>query len=279
MLKSKIFDIGYARISTSCTKQISSLGNQVQRLKDLHKCDVVTNVNSGEEEFPEELKNKIIDAKNKNYEVRINVTSFNRLTRNFTNMDFLVKNVRYIYVLDEKKQYDVKNERLEILSQINTSYSEIEMIRNNAIRHSNLNKLAGTKHPRSATTEKKHDQIFNSRKRCTLVADNLIANGISEKLVNELEKFIDFSQNLNNLKKWNGMFDMLKTMGLDIRKIKKEYQDYIDKCENKKYNTTVRLQKSDVLNIVSDILKKNKYECDTIFLNHFVNTNIRQNNL
>ena len=279
MLRNQIQNINYARISTGNTKQLSSLGTQIQQLKKYCDTYTITTISSGEDEFPDDLKNKISDAKNQNKDVKINVTSFNRLTRCFSNMDFLVKNVRYIFVLDENKQYDVKNERLTILEQINTSYSEVETLRNNALRQSRLQKLSGVRRTRSESQDDEHAKLFNSQKRKSVVSDNIKSDGVPEDFVKNLENFVELTQNLNSLQKWNKMFETAKNMGLNINKIKKNYEDYFNKYKNKNYKEVHKLEKSDVLDMIFNILKKNKYSCDNNFVNHFVNTNIRHCNL
>ena len=250
MLRNKIENINYVRISTGNTNQLSSLGNQIQQLKKYCNTYTVTNICSGEKDFPDDLKNKVMDAKKKDKDVKINVTSFNRLTRCFSNLDFLIKNIRYIYVLDENKQYDVKNERLQILEQINISYNEVETLRNNGLRQSRLKKLSGARRTRSESQDKEHSKIFNSLKRCSIVADNMNSYGIPEDLIKNLEKFIEITQNLNSSQKWNDMFNILKNMGLNVNQLKKDYEIHLNKYKNKKHNEVYKLQKSDIIDII-----------------------------
>jgi hypothetical protein len=276
MLKPKIVDISYARISTSHTAQLSSLGNQVKKLSDLTNGNVIKYIGSGGEEFPDELKNQILEERKKNNDVRINIMAFDRLTRNFKDMDFLVKNVRYINVLDENKTYDVKNEMEQIVLKITKCVQELELIK---IRCSRYNINRKREREEDSTTENTDSQIFALRKRCLAVFNNLSTNGVTDNILLNLEKLVRISQNLDSLKKWDEMFSLIKSLGINTNNIKKQYENCLNEYKNKKENPIYKIDKKDITELVFNILEKQNCKDNDIFVNQFINSNIRYANL
>ena len=139
MLKPQIVDISYARISTGNTSQLSSLGNQVKKLKELKRCEIITHVGSGDDEFSDELKNKILSVYNNKNDVRINIIAFDRLTRNFKDLDFLKRYVRYVYVSDDNRTYDLKIEIDQVALRVAKCVQELDIIRGRFRRNSPQN--------------------------------------------------------------------------------------------------------------------------------------------
>jgi hypothetical protein len=280
MLRSKIINIPYARISTGNTDQLSSLGNQCKLLKDYCKLNAIVNCNSGKDEFPDELKNAILNETAKNNDVRIIVTSFDRLTRNFRDLHFIQYNVKYIHVLDENKEYNVKNQLYELSQKVAGCALIIQEKSDKGIKVARLKKLSGVKRERDDENEKEIDIEFNLRRRCKLVANNLCEDGIPRNIVDDLVKLIDISQNLDSLEKWNSMFNLLKKLDFNPTTTKKNYEKYLNeyKNKNKDNNQIYRLEKSEINNIIHSILKKKNLIHNNVFVKQFIDSNIRHSN-
>jgi hypothetical protein len=280
MLRSKIVNIPYARTSTGNTDQLSSLGNQCKLLKDYCKLNAIVHCNSGKEEFPDELKNAVLNETKKNNDVRIVVTSFDRLTRNFKDLHFIQYNVKYIYVLDENKEYNVKNQLYELSQKVTSCSLVLQEKSDKAIKVARLQKLSGQKRQRCDENEKEIEREFNLRRRCRLVANNLCNDGVPKKIVDDLVKLIDTSQNLDSLEKWNSMFNLLKNLNFNPNTTKKNYEKYLNeyKNNNKDTNQIYRIEKSEINNIVSSILKKINYGHNNILVKQFIDSNIRHSN-
>lgn len=275
MERSNLKDICYARISTNNKHQRSSLDNQCIALKKLRGNKVILfhKVHSGENDFPEELKNKILELKKKNNEIRLNVFAFDRLTRNLRDLDFVYQNVKYLYVIGNNREYDVTNELKEITINVLNAIQEVAANRNRANTHANYNRLSGHKRFRDNETEKEHEKIFDNNGQCLSISNNLKNNGIPNGIIKTMEEFIRSSQNLDSLSKWNKIFIYAKNLGLDVQKMKKDYE----KClkEYTKNNKPVyKMDKNDIVKLIVVILKK--YNMDNnIFTNKFVSCNIK----
>jgi hypothetical protein len=279
MLRSNIIDISYARISTGATAQLSSLGNQFRKLQELNAKEIVTHVGSGGSTMPPSLKSKILEHYDKNVDIKLNVIAFDRLTRNFSDLDFLTKYVKYIHVLEENKTYDMVNDIEYIVSRITKGIQELNIIKNRNLRmraSQPLQKLSGQIRSRE---ESESTDIINEKKivaiknRCRSVSNNIETCGIRGTKLQKLEKFIRISQKLNTKEKWNEMFSLMKQLGLCITKIKKNYVKYIKDCKDN--NTIYKITKKEVVDFVTEILKVNKAHNNEIFVNQFINSNIK----
>jgi hypothetical protein len=233
-------DICYARISTNDKKQRSSLINQCDALRKLRGDNTVLiqKVHCGENDFPEELTNKILEEKQKGNEVRLNVFAFDRLTRNLRDVDFVYKNVKCLYVIGKNteccREYDVKNELKEITINILGAIEWSLENKKRGITHANYRKITDQKRPRSEETEREHEQILDMRKQCLLISNNLKNNGVPDKVITTMEEFIRLSQNLDSIAKWNKMFSLAKNLGLDINEMKRNYNECLKEYKNKK---------------------------------------------
>lgn len=278
MLRPKIIDIPYARISTGSTDQISSLGNQCKLLKKFCNINAISHCSSGKEEFPDKLKNAILNETKKNNDVRLIVTSFDRLTRNFRDLHFLQYNVRYIYVLDENKEYDVKNQLYELSQKVTLSSLVIQEKVEKSTKTAQLRIFSGQKRQRDDEDEKEIEREFNLRKRCRILSNNLCNIGISRKTVGDLAKLINTSQNLDTLEKWNYMFNLLNELGLNPTTIKNNYEKYLNKYKYKTVTQIYRIEKKEIYDIISNILKKKNYDTEDIVIKQFIDSNIKYSN-
>jgi hypothetical protein len=266
MLKPQIVDISYARISSGNTSQLSSLGNQFKKLKDLERGEITTHVGSGDDEFSDSLKNKILGAYNNKNDVRINIIAFDRLTRNFKDLDFLKRYVRYIYVLDDDRTFDLKIEIDQVAFRVAKCVQELDTIRNRFCRNRESRKRSRDE------SENNESHVIATKKRCLSVSNNMKISGLSDIKLKELENFVRLSQKLNSLKKWKEMFALMKNLGFDakeIKEIKEKYEKYINK------NTDYNIQKKDLIELVSNIVQKNNSDSNEIFINQFVNSNMK----
>jgi hypothetical protein len=269
MLKPQIIDISYARISTANTSQLSSLGNQFKKLKNINRGEIITHVGSGDDEFCDELKNKILAIHNNKNDVRINIIAFDRLTRNFRDLDFLKRYVRYIYVLDEDITFDLKLEIEQVALRVSKCVQELDIIRNRFNRN-----RESRKRKREEDEENKELKIVSTRKRCLSVSNNMALIGISDAKIKDLEKFIRISQNLTNSKEWNNMFSLMKNLGFskeEIKKTKEYYDEYIHD------NSSYYILKKDLIEFVTKIINNDSTNNPNnhIFINHFINSNIK----
>ena len=274
MLKNNIAKIGYARISTNNTAQLSSLGNQYKRLEKHGK--VITHIGTGGNEFPDEFKNEVMKLCDQNKDVQINIVSFDRLTRNFRDLDFIKKNIRYINVLDENQIYDTKIHMNQIVINVLEAVQELDRIQKRCGRRrggsvsSNL-----SSNPRKLKTRKELSE--NTEKRCRSVSSNLEICGIHGSKLNNLEKLVIISQNLSSLDKWTEMFSLMKKLGLKDNEAKQDYKNITDKYNNSKYKEIYRIPKSDLYQYVRQIMRINKFKNDENFINNFINAYMRKN--
>jgi Resolvase, N terminal domain len=299
MLRPNIIDISYARVSTKKQEDSGSLEKQCQKLKEYKDIEIIRNVSSGGNEFPEELKNRILGEKQKNNDVRLNVISFDRVTRNFIDLQFLYNNVKYIHVLEESRTYDVLNELSIIASKAADSVKFLENTRNNATRsneykrsdspkdtnnnspRNNTTKLSGRRRERDEETEEKHGEKNDLKKKCIYISENLCKSGVPKKTVTNLEKLIYTSQNLTDLKTWDEMFSLLRGTGVslnDINGIKKNYEGYLKQYKNKKVDDIYRVKKGDVVGLVTPILNKRNYMLNDKCIGQFIDCNIKFSN-
>lgn len=290
MLKNNVVDISYVRTSTGGTSQLSSLGNQTIQLRENPSHgDIVTHTGSGGCSFPPDLKSKVLELYDGKIDIRINVVSFDRLTRNFTDLDFINKYIRYINVLDEEKIYDVKTDMEIITSRVNQCVQELGMIKNRCARN-NGNK----KSPRNNNGESK---IINLRKRCRCTTSNLSAYGITDQLLEQLEKFICVTQNLDNLDKWEEMYSLMDDLGLDSDEAREDYSRYTNRYSsvsttntNKQKNPKKRfksevseidhipisqIRQKEVMDFVVTVIDQNEIEKNELFIKQFVNSHVR----
>ena len=257
MLRNQIVDISYARISTNSTNQLSSLTNQYEKLNK--KSNVILHIGSGRETFSDEFKNKIIDLRKENKDVRINVISFDRLTRNFIDMQFLYDNIRYIHILDEKQIYDMKIDTPIIASKIAKSIEELEIIKNRC----------GRKKEKCINIKNNKKKIIDNSKRKLLVFNNMLCLGPSEKELKILEKIIYTSQNLNFNKDWQQLYKYMDDLNLNVKEIKTYYSDY------SKNNISYKLIKKDIIEYIINYFDNNKYEKNIKIINNFINSNMK----
>jgi hypothetical protein len=293
MLKNNISDISYVRTSTSGTSQLSSLGNQTIELnKNPNHGVFITYTGSAGSPFPTEFKNKIFEFYEKNNNIRINIISFDRLTRNFSDLDFINKYITYIYVVDEKKMYDVKNDMEIIIKKVNQAVQELNTMRNRCNRYNKNKKIIYNKNTENAKN--------NLNKRCKYTTSNLSTRGITDILVEKLKRFIWISQNLNNLEDWKELFNLMDEFGLESDDEKEKYAKYTDKYNKciqsvnpKKKNRsetqiinirTIKLSRNDVMEYIVYFINNancdNYINCDNdIFIKHFVDSHIKQSNI
>jgi hypothetical protein len=270
MSNSKIINISYVRTSTNSNEQLTSLGNQYNILKD-HSNILVTHIGSGGKGIPEKLKNTIIEN-NKNGDIQLNIMSIDRLSRNFMDVNFLKKYVKYINVLDENKIYNVKIEWDILLHKIVTANKELEAIIERCKRKRSVDNDVMTDN--NDNEIKIQNRIINLKKRCNIISENLIKFGFFNKSnINTLKDFIIISQKLNSMQDWNNFFRYGGKLGLNQNNLKKNYANCLEKQKNN--NFTFRIMRNDLLEFIKNILEKNKVKYDdNIFIKNFVNSNI-----
>jgi hypothetical protein len=289
MLKQTLSDISYARVSTGDTTQMTSLANQIKILSNLKRGDVITHIGSGGSEFPEVLKKKILEEHNKKNDIRINVVGIDRLTRNFKDIDFLMKYARYVYVVEEDRTYDVKHELKNIVMQTVKYIEELNTIRNRCTRQKD--KIAGKKRMReelesnNEIEDNNRTRIISIRKRCLSVLNIMREFNIPNLLLEKMEKLVRISQNLNCLGRWYEFYSLINRLGLKENAIEKCYRIYTNKFNNNlteklENNISYEIQKKDITKIIIDVLQKNNLSSNsgnipnTQIIDKFINANI-----
>jgi hypothetical protein len=286
-ISNQITDISYARISTGNTDQLSSLGNQFKALKNLNRGEVIIHIGSGGNELPEKLKKRILDETQNKRSIRLNIIAFDRLTRNFGDLDFILKYVQYIYVLDEDKTFDTQFEVDSIVDRVKRSFQELDAIKSRFLRGRQRGTgFSAQKRCRSESHNNLHDKMFSARKRCMSVAHNLENCGMNSNTATKFKDVVQKSQNLDSLKAWNSLFAILKSLGFSILHLKDEYSEYLDtykknkKCAKDGDNNKIYKWSKKFL---VELMQKycNDYDLDTPyeFINQFVNANVRHVNL
>jgi hypothetical protein len=288
MLKQTLSDISYARVSTGDTSQMSSLANQIKILSNLKRGEVITHIGSGGLEFPEVLKDKILEEHNKKNEIRINVVGIDRLTRNFKDLDFLMKYVRYVYVVEEDRTYDVKYELKNIALQTIKYIEELNTIRNRYTR--SKDKIIGKKRMRCESDneneneieENHRDKVITTRRRCSAVFNIMKEFNIPSVLLEKMEKLIRVSQNLNCLGRWYEFYSLINGFGFKEYGLEKYYKIYTNKFDNnliKKSENGIsyEIQKKDITQIIIDILQKNKNILNSQIVDKFITVILIEN--
>ena len=271
-LSNQTFDISYARVSTNSINQLTSIGNQISMLKKYNEnCKIIVHQGSGQNNMNDELKSIIVENYNKNNIVRLNIIAFDRLTRNYSDIDFIRKYVKYIHVISENRIYDVSSlkDLQSIVEKITESVVEGQMIKQRCIRESlNRNKVVKQKTVRGA----------NCKKRCRETENNIIAYGLTKELIKQLKDFIHLSQNICSREDWSKLFGLLCDFDIDVNEFRKQYFRELNMYKEKEENDMpiFKLQKKVVIKITKEVLYKNQIECDKVILNGFINSYYNQ---
>jgi hypothetical protein len=283
MQNKSLVDISYARISTGNISQLSSLQNQIKILSKLKRGEIMTHIGSGGLEIPESLKNKILDEYNKKNEIRINVVGIDRLTRNFKDIDFLMKYVRYLYIVEEDKTYDMKHELKSIVSKIVLGVEELNTIKNRYNINNRKKRIRELDELNDNYNNNYNNYNNNERKisiqtRCSSFSNIILELGCSKIILENVEKVIRISQNLNCLGRWYEYFSLIEWFGLKDRKLEKCYKIYINQFSNNlvqklENNMSFEIEKKDIVEIVNIIFEKNNISNKQI-INKFINSNL-----
>lgn len=257
MLKNSIKEFGYVRVSTNNTSQLSSLETQYNTLKE-KKCEIFSTIQSGKKSIPNDFKEKVIKSFGENNDVQINITAFNRLTRNFGDLDFIYKYISYIFVEKENKKYDVKTNISYISLQIQKAVDEHTLI---------IEKL------KNKSICKKRSRTFVLLDRCEKTLNIMKTGNINNEQLNDLKNIIIMSQNLNCIEDWNNFINIIEKYGIDIEMLKREFRIVINKLERK--IKQYEIKKKDIAKIIYDICQVNNFVVDKLFINKFINANIR----
>ena len=265
----KPIEISYVRVSTDSTNQLTSIGNQINTLKKYNnKCKIIVHKGSGSTELNSDLKDTIINLSNKKKTIKLNIVAFDRLTRNYKDLDFIKQYIKYIHIVPEDKTYDLELDLPYIVEKVTESIQELKNIQQRCIRESN--KRDSTKRLKS-----RYEKQLNTDKRCRETENNIIIFGIEDDIVTPLKKFIHLSQNLCSKNDWLELFGLISEFGLDAMQLRREYLHDINRYGKKKSNDEMpifKLEKKIVIRIVNDVLSKNKLTCDKVVLNGFLNS-------
>lgn len=279
----QIVDVSYARISTNTTSQLSSVANQLKTLKNnKNHGRLVVHSGSGSKQMSKELKDFILDAKNKGKSVRLNVVAFDRVTRNFGDIDFIRNNIRYINVLDDGKVYDVNSELPFIVNKIMEGIQELGNIRRRIIREKPI-KQEGDETPAPTKKELTDRRQRNSRKRIRETSKNIREYGIDNNVLAELEEFIALSQNIKTKEDWLRLCEMEREFDVNSDEIKRSYMAHQKEYRNNKDQSKVLkktkgdidrycIARKDILTIVLKVIKNSNDENDNFVIRNFFNS-------
>jgi len=268
MCNNNIADISYVRISTSSVDQLTSISNQLKILKtNPNYGKIIIHSGSGGKELCAELHDEILKQKENGYIVRVNIVSFDRLTRNFKDLDFLYKNVKYINVLDEKKIYDFAIDLAIISGKITNAIQELDSIKS---RHHRLNTVENNKIEKTNNTD---ETKIRSRKRKYRTSDNLTEYGIDKDFIINLEEFINISQNIKNKQDWLKLCELEKDFDTDCNIVRKLYRIHENEYnkKNKKEVQMYYIKKHEVMYIIINALNKIYKQTNSYIIRNFVN--------
>lgn len=250
----------YARISTNNTEQLKSLNNQIQQLKDykisssIKKAHIVSEIRSIAKCMSSYLRQQI-SKYNVNNNICIVVTAMDRLVRNIIDITFLKRNVKYIIVLNENKQYNVHNDWKDILHSMALSMDEIETIKRR------FTQSDVTKRTRNSSEE----LSSLAKHRCLSINNILLKNNTGHghaQLINDTTDIIQSSQNLNSLYDWTRISNLsTKHYGMSFIN---EYEHLTDNIKSGEtyfipknlITHNVNLMFKDIVNIDKNILKE-----------------------
>lgn len=255
--------ISYARVSSENNRL--SIGKQYKLLRDVCPDNIYVCVKSGAIEFTEDFKNYILERRSENKRICLNVVAFDRLTRNFADLDFLGKHVSKIYVLDDEKIYDVETDLSEIAAKIGLSVSEHKLIVARFNRYKTVKK-------RERSDDDIEMKMANIKRRCIAAKRNLIYYGISEETIHDIEQFISISQHLNSLQIWKNLVSVGKKLGINC--LIDEYEDYL--ALYKKYprhNEVFRISTTNLKKYLQNTIN------EKVFLNQMINAYVSYNNI
>jgi len=267
-MTNNIIDICYARVSTQNVSQMPSLNMQDKLLRALNRGDVMVEIHSsGKNGLSSKFKTKILELHNgiggkKQQCIRLNVTSMDRLTRNFDDINFLKRYIKYIYVLDQNKTYDFRTDIKLIVEQITENSIDYDNI---CIRNQ---QSVGRKRPRNTN----EDNILNTIvERCNNVDEMMKNAGITIMMLNNLHHIIHISQNLTSQFAWQKMFKLINNMHMPTAFIETQYATAINKRKGYPYE----LRRREIFDIIQCLIKTKKYKVDDSVIKIFVNANIR----
>ena len=256
--------ISYARVSSENGRL--SVGKQYKMLKDICPDNIFICVKSGATEFSDEFKNYILERRTNNKQICLNVVAFDRLTRNFADLDFLGKYVSKIYVLDEEKLYDVETDLSLISAKIGLSVSEHKLI------VARFNRYNCVKKRKRIDDDDIEIRMMNIKKKCICAKRNLDYYGIPEGTIHNIEQFISTSQHLNSLQTWKNLVNIGKKLGITC--LVDEYEDYL--AIYKKYprhNEIFRISNINLKKYLQNVIN------EKIFLNQMVNAFVAYYNI
>lgn len=255
--------IFYARVSTESVEQLESLKHQTEVLtnfmkkKNYNNSILIKEIKSISNGMSSNLKTEI----KKNYnKVNIVVTSFDRLIRDFTDLNFLKTHVKNIIAINEQKNINVSTNWKDLIPYIASSVEEIDKLK---MRISQYNKLK----KRERTPE---EHVYVSKKRSSTLA-GLIAENKYDDIVQDISKMIQKSQDLTSDKDWKYVANIAQEYGEKF--ILKDYKNTIER-QKKGEEIRYAITRNDVYGYVKKIFDYLHIKVEDYLLKNFVNANI-----
>lgn len=252
-----MYNICYARISTNNPDQYVSLNNQINSIARFVKTNKIKNtINICESRsISNEMSKKIRELCVKHEKVNIIITSFDRLSRNVSDLNFIKKHVDKIYVINDKKVYNPRTDWKELIMSNVSSMEEIEKIKFRIKQ--NLNK-------RKRTDD---DIQLDAKRRCKNIY-SILSEKYDEAFLEDLSDFIRKSQCI--------------TSEDELDELDSTYYAYSNKQLNSLYKNckfdlnSYHITKPDLIAFIKEIFKFQKlnFSEDDPILKEFINANI-----
>lgn len=252
-----MYNICYARISTNNPDQYVSLNNQINSIAKFVKTNKIKNtINICESRsISNEMSKKIRELCVKHEKVNIIITSFDRLSRNVSDLNFIKKHVDKIYVINDKKVYNPRTDWKELIMSNVSSMEEIEKIKFRIKQNPNKRKRTDD------------DIQLDAKRRCKNIC-SILSEKYDEAFLEDLSDFIRKSQCI------------MSEYHLD--ELDSIYFAYSNKQLNTLYKNCkfdlnyYHITKPDLIAFIKEIFKFQKlnFSEDDPILKEFINSNI-----
>jgi DNA invertase Pin-like site-specific DNA recombinase len=250
-----MYTICYARISTNNPEQYVSLNNQINTIAKFIKTNKIKHtINIVEStSISNEISKKIKQLCIKHEKVNVIVTSFDRLSRNVSDLNFIKKHIEKIYVINDKRIYNPRTDWKELINSNVSSMEEIEKIKFRIKQNPNK---------REKTDDEK---LLYAKMRCKNIY-SILKDKYDEEFLDDVVQFIRKSQNI-----YNGDW-------ITIDRLYSLYSNksLCDQYANINYHTTYHITRNDLYGFIKNIFQNQKlnFSEDDPILKEFINANI-----
>jgi hypothetical protein len=292
MLPENTYIIPYARVSSNKLEQIQSLDHQCRLLSKYGT--TIADIHSGGNGMTDNLKTAIISAYDEHKSITLVATSLDRISRNYTDMEFIRKYISHIQLTRDNKIYEVESEWRKILDALASATEELDIIKKRSRRtptRSDTTKTTGRiiseisgmknqvdKKSKLEYNHQEHSQIgvkrkrsfddlttlYKTKRRCITLGSILEVNGISSDKLEALEEMVKKSQKLETIEDWLELSTLSNELGGCF--IMDDYEKTLADDSDQSY----RLTKADITAYVKQICP----QISDVFLKEFIHANM-----